>query len=270
MKRRRSYSVKKIEYSVFSYSPSFVTGERINLGVLVHCAEDNKIVFEHIKKRHYSRLQAFDDELNLDVVTRILDMLESDINDVQLTQNMPLFDNQKTFNLKEYVKHFVNEFSFTEVASVCYENFSEAVDELKKVFLRLYYSKSERPSRAVEQSFVERVINTYKCDYLTKYNTKDSFGLSMKYDFWVNKKYGIKIFNITDRNARMIANNIRAWAWYCEHSNNDTIIVYNKMVSSLKEIEIADKIIDILKSSAKYVVNLEALSNLLSELSVSK
>ena len=56
--------MSEIEYSVLSYSPSMITGERINVGLLFHKSDGDVCRFEYTKK--WSRLIAFDDELDID------------------------------------------------------------------------------------------------------------------------------------------------------------------------------------------------------------
>lgn len=257
--------MKRIEFSILQYFPSFITGECINLGILIHCAEDNFIKFEHIKPVHYSRLKAFDDELDTEIVTLMLNMLSEDVEDCRAS-----LISTNPFNMKEYIRDFANEFRFSVITSVDYESTEAAVDELKKVYLRLYYPKSERASKTVELNFVERIIKTSKYNYSKASKEKDDFGFNITYDFKINNEAGIKLFCITEKNINKIVNSLKTWIFNCEHSTLSKSIIVYSYESSCRQNPMLNNAIDLLKSKTEYAVNIDSLENVISALNLSK
>lgn len=254
--------MKRIEFSVLQYYPSFVTGECINLGILIHCADDNFIKFEHIKNTQYNRLRTFDDELDIEVVTQMLNMLSEDIREYEL----PLISNQH-FDMKEYIKYFANEFRFSTVTTVYYESIEAATNELKNVYLRLYLPKSERPAKDIERNLVERIIIANEFKYSKNNKVKDAFGLDIKYDFvFDDNSAGIKFFSINSGNIHIILNHLRMWALNCECSTvKNSVIVYS-CEDTFQQNPTFLKAIEMLKTKTNYVVNIDALASALSTL----
>ena len=59
---------KILKYSVLRYSPSSVSGEKINLGIIFFDETLNYREFRYSKK--FSRLSSFDDEININLVKK--------------------------------------------------------------------------------------------------------------------------------------------------------------------------------------------------------
>lgn len=116
-----------VEYSVLRYYPSAISGESINLGVVLFCPEDNSAMFEHIAPSAYSRLHSFDDELDINTVKNVLSLIKEDIDDV----NKLFYNDIQKFDLKQYIRYFKNEFHFSNLITMEYNSFDEAVEEIK-------------------------------------------------------------------------------------------------------------------------------------------
>lgn len=123
--------MKKYEYSVLQYFPSIVSGERINIGILVYCSENNEAEFIHIKGSDYKRLQAFDDEVNNETIKMVLSLIYDDIKEIS---NPSILNLEKKFDICNYTKYFCNEYRFAPVVSMNYENIDEAKEELKNIY----------------------------------------------------------------------------------------------------------------------------------------
>ena len=256
--------MKRIDFSVLRYYPSFITGECINLGILIYCAEDNFIRFEHINHKHHNRLRTFDDELDISMVAQMLDIISEDIK----AYSLPLIT-KKSFDLKEYIKYFTNEFRFSSISSVDYESTDIAVKELTDICLRLYYPKNERPDKTIERNYIERVIKTNHCEYTKNQKAKDDFGFTINYDFMIDNKTGIKYFNIKSESINKMVNHLRSWAWNGEHSSMESSIIVYSCDDSSKHDPVLLKALEILKSETQYVVNIDALASLLKTLKTS-
>ena len=73
-----------LQYSVLRYSPSIVSGESINLGVLV--ADGDYAEFFHTIR--FSRVHEFGDTLNIDTVRVLLDAISDEVKgDLTVTGN---------------------------------------------------------------------------------------------------------------------------------------------------------------------------------------
>lgn len=260
--------MKRIEFSVLQYYPSFVTGERINLGILIHCTEENFIKFIHIDSKHYNRLRSFDDELDVDIVSRMLNMLSEDVEEQQLP-----FLSEKPFNMKEYIRYFTNEFRFSAIASADYESTEAAVEELKNVYFRLYIPKTERANKSIEFEHIARIIKNKGYDYYKKSKVKDDFGLDVTYDFMLENNTGIKYFNLSKKNINKMMTYLRSWAWIREHSIHSKmenfIIVYS-CEDSFQQDPTLIKALEMFKSEnhSQYFVNISALTDVLATLKI--
>lgn len=264
--------MKKIEYSVLQYSPSFITGECINLGILVYCAEDKKIKFEHITERsHYNRLHTFDDELDLEVVKNVLSMISEDIDDIEYSNSLALINEYRDFDISEYIKYFQNEFNFTKTTFINYDSFEDAINELKNIYLRLYIPKKSRPSKRSEQKFIERVMDTNNYKYSKNKKIHDEFGINVTYDYVLNENTGIKFFNAESNNISRIINDIKAWAWNCEHGTLEKlIIIYNfTNISHQKDVKV-ESVLKLLRSQNDYVTDLDNFAILLKDFKINK
>ena len=110
-----------LKYSVLRYSPSIVSGESINLGVLV--TSEDYAEFFHTNR--FSRIYEFDDTLDIETV-KIL--LESILDEVK-TINTP-------FDISNFIRYYCKEYCFSPVISVPYEDLENKVEEIRRIYLQ--------------------------------------------------------------------------------------------------------------------------------------
>lgn len=128
---------KKLNYSVLRYSPSAISGEKINLGIILCDEESNYREFYFSKK--FSRLSSFDDEINLKMVKTLLYGIEEEVSG-------DLFS-YEAFDIEKFTKFYVNDFAFDKPKTISYTDLEDTVSRLKKTYFRFDFEKKERPSK---------------------------------------------------------------------------------------------------------------------------
>ena len=247
---------KILKYSVLRYSPSTVAGEKINLGIIFYDEENNYRKFKYSKK--FARLSSFDDEINLNLVKKLLQSIKDDVEG-----NLFTYDK---FDIEEYTRYYVNDFSFDKPKMIKYDVLEEMVERLNKTYFRFDYEKQERPSKADDKKIIEQLICTQgkKCK-------KDQYvyGIcndKIKYDF-VTDDYNIKIFDFDDKNLNLLINNAKTWAWNIMFSNDKkSIIIYRYNDSSSKYSSEFRVIMDIFKKAKANIYDIEDGMQLLQNL----
>lgn len=249
-----------VEYSVLRYCPSAISGESINLGVVLFCPENNSATFEHIASSAYSRLHSFDDELDINIVKNVLSLIKEDIDDV----NKLFYNDIQKFDLKQYIRYFKNEFHFANLITMEYNSFDEAVEEIKNIHLRLYLPKLNRPCKVDPNNFIEKIIKNNNIKYSKNKVKADNYNLNVKYDFLLNNNStGIKLFNINKDNIKNIDNSLKAWAWNQNNTDlHNIIIIYNINPDLKIEDKKLKNIINFLTKTISHVINGENIDSL--------
>lgn len=128
---------KILKYSVLRYSPSAIAGEKINLGIIFYDIETGYREFKY--SRRFSRLATFDDEIDVQMVKQLLQNISDEVARSMVEGN--------NFDISEYTKFFISDFSFEEPKSISYEDLDEIIQNLHKTYFRFEYDKNERPSK---------------------------------------------------------------------------------------------------------------------------
>ncbi|MDD6441828.1 MAG: DUF3037 domain-containing protein [bacterium] len=207
---------KILKYSVLRYSPSSVSGEKINLGIIFFDETLNYREFRYSKK--FSRLSSFDDEININLVKKLLQSIKDEVEGNLFTYNK--------FDIDEYIKYYVNDFCFDKPKSIKYEVLEEMTERLHKAYFRFDYDKSQRPSKSDDKKLIEQLICTQgkscKKDFYVYGRCNDK----IKYDI-VTEDYNIKIFDFEDKQLSLLINNAKTWAWNTMFGDDKkSIIIY--------------------------------------------
>lgn len=241
--------IQKLKYSVLRYSPSMVSGESINLGVLFTDVYGEYRDFIHTLK--WNRIKEFDDELDIEILKIILTSIKDEV-------SRSIFNINKQFDIDRFVSYYTNEYHFDRPIEIDCEDIDEEIQEATKLYLRYDFDKKQRPSREQEISFISKLLRSKKVQYRRNASVSGRFNEKIVYDYCF-QDYGIKIFHLKNDSMNRIMNDIKAWAWNCENNQDiKTLILYefdsrNKEKDSLEQ-RVA---IDILKSSTRYVYDLE-------------
>lgn len=227
---------KILRYSVLRYSPSKISGEKINLGIAFSDEQQGIHEFRHTNK--FKRIAGFDDELNIDTIKQLLKGIKTDIDNSLLTNGR--------FDLDEYIKFFINDFCFDEPKTIYYEDWDATVERINKSYFRFDYEKNNRPSKADDLKLLGEII--VKKNREIKRNSKATgiFDENITYDF-ITENYKIKIMDLDDKDLSKLINNAKSWAITCmTDPEKNILIIYryskrdnlknNKEFETIKEI----------------------------------
>ena len=122
---------KVLKYSILHYCPDPISGEQMNLGIIFYEEKENIRKFRFIQ--NFKRLEAFDDEVDTNVVKILLEGIKEDVE-----------DESKEFCMEEYIKYYINAFNFSEIRTSLYEDLEETMEQLFKMYFRFEYKEEER------------------------------------------------------------------------------------------------------------------------------
>lgn len=213
----------KIDFSVLSYHPSFLTDESINVGILFHCKETNTKFFK--TTQNWTRLEKFDDELDIGFARIFLESIEEEINEKEAIK---LFEIKEKFNIQDFIRFYVNEFKFSIIHTVEVNDFNDFIEDTSKIYLRYDFDKKARPKKKEELAFLKLLLK----DKNIKSENKVIKGLyedSIVFDY-VLGDFGIKLFNFEEKGISKMINHIKAWAYNSEELKEQykIIITYTK------------------------------------------
>ncbi len=238
-----------LQYSVLRYSPSIVSGESINLGVLV--ADGDYAEFFHTIR--FSRVHEFDDTLNIDTVRVLLDAISDEVKGDLTTINTP-------FDISKFIRYYCKEYYFSPALSVPYEDLEKKVEEIKRIYLQFDYEESQRPTNKEALAFLRTILTGQGQRVVNNKSVVGSFQETVRFDL-IFGNYGIKFFRFaSSKELKRRMNDIKAWAWNCEHNATVTpIIVYSNDISpeDTEGHSLLQTILKILKSASDNVLAMD-------------
>ncbi|MGO4888009.1 DUF3037 domain-containing protein [Anaerobacillus sp. MEB173] len=132
---------KVIYFTVCRYVPDILRDEFINVGVLAHIPQDEWCYF--YKTKNLVRIKHFDDEVELDVISVLLESLEYQFNEVDLLSPNHEGIAQKNF-LENELRYFVNQLQFSEIRTLVSTEPEKDIADLRDLYLYYDKKKSER------------------------------------------------------------------------------------------------------------------------------
>ena len=133
-KKKENDMAKVLKYSILRYCPDPISGEQMNLGIIFYEDKEKIRKFRFIK--NFKRLEAFDDEVDANIVKILLEGIKEEVE-----------DENKEFCMEEYIKYYVNAFNFSEVRTSLYENVEDTMEQLFKMYFRFEYKEKDRPKQ---------------------------------------------------------------------------------------------------------------------------
>ncbi len=239
---------KVMRYSVLRYSPSKISGERINLGILFDSKIDGYHSFMYSRK--FSRLSHFSDEVNVNDVKDLLGNIAEDVKGSLLST--------EEFDIDEYVKYFINDFNFERPKMVAYDDLEEIVDKLYKTYFRFDFDKKDRPTVSDDKKLVFRMLKDSGKLAQRNRTVLGEFKDRITYDITTND-YNIKFFDFDEKDLKRLVSSAKTWAWNAQHDQEKKLIImyrYSDDVSKSKQEEL-NVIVNILKESGASVMNIE-------------
>ena len=211
----------ELQYSIFRYAPSIVSGEKINLAAIFYYPETGYREFFSVSK--WSRVSAFDDTLNIS----LLKALMFDIKDEIGTE----LDNP-SFDLRKYCLQYDSEFYFDKCESlvdVLQNELDTQIEEVKRMYFQFEYESTDRPIHEDQKKFLRRLLVSKDIEY-TKYPVRPAnYGAEIKYDF-IFDHFGVVFFDFNVAKIdHKIMNKVKAWVWNAmnETQKLDLLVLYN-------------------------------------------
>lgn len=242
-----------LKYSVLRYSPSILGGESINLGILFYCEKENARRF--ISTTKWTRIREFDDELNISDLKLILDSIRDQV-------EITLLNAQKTFSIESFIKYYTNELHFSKPICIDSNDIDKEIEEVKRMYLRYDYDKSNRPSKAEELRFIAQILNSQGVKFQRRGISIGTYHEPVVYDY-LTSSYGIKLFQFQNKDLKKMMNDVKAWAWNSEKNKQvQTLIVYSSDLESENESNSANEdllrtILRIFESSSTKVYRMD-------------
>lgn len=148
-------SAKTIYYTVCRYVPDILRDEFINVGVLTHIPEDEWCHFH--KTKNLTRIKNFDDEIDNDVISVLLESLEYQFNTNHFDFQGSEYIGQRHF-LEEEISYFVNQMQFSEIRTLISNDVESDITDLCDMYLYYDNKKSERISRDRVKRLVSKMF----------------------------------------------------------------------------------------------------------------
>lgn len=238
---------KTMKYSVLRYSPSRISGEHINLGIIFCAPEDGYCDFRSIKK--FARLMAFDDDLNIGNVKALLHNIKEDVKG-------NIFNGNR-FDIDDYVEFFINDFSFEKPRQITYDDIQEVVESLYKAYFRFEYEKSERPTAEDDKKLIARLIRDSGKYVGRQQIMSGQFDDKVTYDL-VTDDYRVKVFDFDNKDLSRIVNAAKTWAWNAMKNDEKRVMFIYRYDRPDKKNDVAfDTIIGILNDSGAEVCDID-------------
>lgn len=245
-------SKKKImKYSVLRYSPSRVSGEHINLGIIYDAHEDGFCEFRCIRK--FARLASFDDELNIENVKMLLRNIKDDVGGTIFNGNI--------FNIDEYVKFFINDFCFEKPKAISYDDIEEVVESLHKAYFRFEYEKRLRPTAEDDKKLLARIIEDSGKTVNKARVLSGVFDDKITYDL-ITDDYKIKLFDFDKKDLSRLIGSAKTWAWNAmKNEGQKVLFIYRHDDQDISQTASFNTILNILSDSGAEVVDIETGMN---------
>ncbi len=241
---------KLLKYSVLRYSPSIISGERINLGILFSEESIGFHMFRYTAR--LSRVRNFDDEVDLKSLRALLRGIAKEVE-----------GSNQDFDISAYIKYYINDFAFEKPNTIIYEDLDKTVNDLYGAYFRFDLAPDERPSKNADRDILSRLImstgkNIYKKEFKGIYDEKISYDI-------VTDDYCVKLFDLDKKDLKRYINSAKLWAWNSDHEKNKQVLIvyrYGDDELAKEDFDIIKKIFD---ESKGHFCSLEESMQLLSK-----
>lgn len=233
-----------LQYAVLKYAPSLVSGESINLGILV--ASESEPLVDFIATKKFARVKEFDDSLDIEMLKIFLQGIKGEVETTLENYN-------QLFDISNYTQYYCNEYHFSRTIELPYKQFDSALKELKRIYLPQDFPKNQRTSHKEELQFMAKILETNHVDFRRNVKELGSYSDQITYDFRV-ENYGIKLFWLKGKELNRLMTSVKAWAWNCQNSPQGikTVIIYNYDIEESHSTEM-QTFLNIFKASSKYI-----------------
>lgn len=225
--------MKKIEYVALKYYNSCISEECLYVGMLFNNLTDNERTFVSIK--NFRRLAVFDDDVNIDFFKDYLKSIKDEV-------EANVFNYDKEFVLKDYIRPFTNELKFSKITTVETDE-PDFIENICKLYLKYDYDKKERLTKETEKRYIQRVLKSSNIPF-TREPISGKYNEQIKFDF-VTDKYVIKVFDFDNKDLTRIISNAKSWAYNAREMKEErkTIFLYDSDILGSEEFEIIKSIL---------------------------
>ena len=211
-----------LKFSVLRYSPSSISGETINLGILFSDETCGFCSFKYAQK--LERVLKFDDTLKREELLNLLGGIEEEVSSC----------NGQIFDIDSFVKFYINGYSFSKPQKIVYEDINAAIEELYGTFLRFDLPKEKRPTKSNDYDVLLKIIQASGKSIKRNKLVRGQFEDKIRYDF-VLDDCCVKIFDFDEKNLNRMINTAKIWAWNCNHEKKNVYIIFRYSNKNLDE-----------------------------------
>ena len=249
--------MSELQYSILRYTPSLVSGEKINLAAVFYYPDTSFREFFSIS--NWKRVSSFDDSLCIPMLKDILLDMKDEVGTSLINPR---------FSMKQFCAQYTGELHFDNFESlkdVGALDIDAQIENIKHMYFQFEYEIDSRPKYEDQKRFLTRLLKSKQIDFQKRFLTRllkskqidytknvsqlGKFNESIVYDY-IFDRYGVKFFNLNiNKIDNKTINVAKAWAWNCRNLSNDLniIILYNLDDETRLD---AKPVVDILKDSA--------------------
>ena len=236
----------ELQYSIFRYAPSLVSGEKINLAAVFYYETGYREFFSVSK---WNRVLAFDDTLNIP----LLKALMKDIKDeVEASLHNP------DFNLIHFCQQYDSEFHFDKCESifiVSEAELSAQIEEIQRMYFQFEFDVKRRPMRKDQRRFLCKLLESKQIKYVKEPKKCGNYDAEIKYDYTFND-FGVVFFDFNGKKIdNKTMNKVKAWAWNAQNSKDNLklLILYDLADERRTDVRPA---LEILRSVTNQAINI--------------
>lgn len=219
--------MKKIEYAALKYYNSCISEECLYVGMLFNNLTDNERKFVSIK--NFKRLSVFDDDVDIEFFKDYLKSIKDEV-------ETNIFNYDKDFVLKDYIRPFTNELRFSKITTVLTDE-SNFIENICKLYLKYDYDKKERLTKETEKHYIQRILKSsnisFSSDVIIGKHKEP-----IKFDF-VTDDFVIKVFDFENKDLTRIISSAKTWSYNAREmkTKKKTIFLYDTDILDSEEFE---------------------------------
>lgn len=244
-----------IEYAALNYYHSPISDECLCIGILFHNITTGQRDFKYIS--NFQRFHAFDDEADVDFVKLYLSGIKEEV-------ETSVFNFDKEFDLRVYVKVYANEFRFSSVKTLKVAENENYAENFSKIYLKYDLAKSHRLNKNEEKKLVRRVLESNNLVYSTQ-KVDGPYNDEISFDYQV-ENLCIKMFSFKGKNLKRVIGSARQWSFVADEIGvqKKALFIYDSDYEDMSNLNI---IIKILSKNAKVLKLDEGMDYILKQCS---
>ncbi len=227
-----------IEYSALKYYNSAISEECLYIGMLYNNVTTGQRDFKYIS--NFKRLQSFDDEADINFIKTYLRGIKSDVEN-------NIF-NYSTFNMRNYIRFFVNEFKFSDLKAIEVSKNEDYIETFTQLYLKYDYNKNKRLKKEDEKKLIRRILSSSNLS-LSKPQISGTYEEDVYFDFLINDNIGVKYFELKGKDLKRVIPSAKQWSFTAGEFRGDMKVVFLYNYDSSDDINF-NIIINILKEHA--------------------